>query len=446
MLDQGALQVSRPGLIPVAQLNALTGRHIPTAIGLASKLASPTDPGLDQPDQFQGGVRLILDTLRSATRRVDIIAVGSMRDFAAAFNREPELFRQRAGRLLLFIGEASDPDFREHNVSLDPHAFVGLMRSGLDIFWVPCFDGGFWRNHGRASFWQATHAELLGTAPPELVQFFIYALDHETSDPLAFLRQPVDPARRAALFGQTRNLWCTAVFQALTVPGQPAGNAFEFESVKISIGDDGVVRAPVGVDSTTVHRFKVRALSSYGTEMTRATAEILDRVADPDFGPNVLLFDPTQPGMQERIDAVFQQQERAQFGRGRHAFCSSRAATRWMCRLAFSRTSPAWAHCQARDHPWRVWTDAAWMRRNATCNFWRTVENLTVVPTNGTNVWAVSQAAPLRRTHIRGDLHLSSGGWSSGGFIADCRIDGLCGPAASSSGFRATVYGTSGRV
>ncbi len=124
MLDQGALQVSRPGSIPVAQLNALTGRNIPTAIGLASKLASPTDPGLDQPEPFQGGVRLILDTLRSATRRVDIIAVGSMRDLAAAFNREPELFRQRAGRLLVFIGEASDPDFREHNVNLDPHAYV----------------------------------------------------------------------------------------------------------------------------------------------------------------------------------------------------------------------------------------------------------------------------------------------------------------------------------
>ncbi|HOX02172.1 MAG TPA: hypothetical protein P5555_07425 [Candidatus Paceibacterota bacterium] len=55
----------------------------------------------------------------------------------------------------------------------------------------------------------------------------------------------------------------------------------------------------------------------------------------------------------------------------------------------------------------RIWTDAAWMKRNATCNFWRTVENITVEPAGGVNVCAVSQAAPLRRTHIRGDLHLS---------------------------------------
>ena len=96
-----------------------------------------------------------------------------------------------------------------------------------------------------------------------------------------------------------------------------------------------------------------------------------------------------------------------------------------MCRLAFIRhvaglgTRPGDVTICGQ-----VWTDAAWMNRNATCNFWRTVENLTVVPTNGVNVWAVSQAAPLRRTHIRGDLQLWSGGWSSGGFMADCLIDG----------------------
>ena len=71
-----------------------------------------------------------------------------------------------------------------------------------------------------------------------------------------------------------------------------------------------------------------------------------------------------------------------------------------------------------------VWTDAAWMRRNATCNFWRCVENVTIAPPKGVNMWAISQAAPMRRTHIRGDLHLSAGGWSSGGFLADCKIDG----------------------
>ncbi len=58
------------------------------------------------------------------------------------------------------------------------------------------------------------------------------------------------------------------------------------------------------------------------------------------------------------------------------------------------------------------------------CNFWRTAENLTIVPAkDSTNIWAVSQAAPLRRVYVKGNLKLHDGP-SSGGFMADCKIDG----------------------
>ncbi len=39
----------------------------------------------------------------------------------------------------------------------------------------------------------------------------------------------------------------------------------------------------------------------------------------PDFGPNVLIFDPSSPGLQARIDALYAQQVRSQFGPGRYA-------------------------------------------------------------------------------------------------------------------------------
>lgn len=60
------------------------------------------------------------------------------------------------------------------------------------------------------------------------------------------------------------------------------------------------------------------------------------------------------------------------------------------------------------------------------CNFWRAVENLTIIPTadDKTNTWAVSQAAPLRRVHIKGNLKLFEGA-SSGGFMANCKVDGI---------------------
>ena len=67
------------------------------------------------------------------------------------------------------------------------------------------------------------------------------------------------------------------------------------------------------------------------------------------------------------------------------------------------------------------WPDGS---QNATQNFWRSAEGLSVTPTDGLDRWAVSQAAPYRRMHVRGNLALSDGGWSSGGFMADTKIDG----------------------
>lgn len=92
-----------------------------------------------------------------------VITVGSLRDLAAAFNREPDLFRKKVSRLMIFIGEASAPTL-EWNVGLDPHAFICIMNSGLPVWWVPCFDGGNFKNKGNASYWTARHSDLLSSA------------------------------------------------------------------------------------------------------------------------------------------------------------------------------------------------------------------------------------------------------------------------------------------
>ena len=83
--------------------------------------------------------------------------------------------------------------------------------------------------------------------------------------------------------------------------------------------------------------------------------------------------------------------------------------------------------------------NAQWMPgANAACNFWRTLENFAVTPsaTKGVTRIAVSQAAPLRRLHVKGDLHLFdfdahwNAGWASGGFLADSVVDGQVIPAS----------------
>jgi len=273
VLDQGEKQLQRPGSIPVSQLNALSGRNISAVIGLKSKLNSPTDKALDQEKQFQGGVELILGQLRQVTTRVDVITVGSVRDLIAAYNREPALFKQKAGRIMVFIGEASNRDYREYNVEVDTNAFIGLMRSDLNIYWVPCFDGGLWKNEGHASYWQAGHAALLAQAPSGLIQYFIYALEKETADPIQFLGQPVDSRRREKLFQQVRNLWCTAIFRGLVTGAVVEGEYFTFEPVEVSVGDDATIQYATGKESRRIMRFCVKDRAQFASGMTKETAE-----------------------------------------------------------------------------------------------------------------------------------------------------------------------------
>lgn len=62
---------------------------------------------------------------------------------------------------------------------------------------------------------------------------------------------------------------------------------------------------------------------------------------------------------------------------------------------------------------------------NVLTNFWRAVENLTVIPEkDSAMVWGVSQAAPLRKVHVKGNLQLFDKGYASGGFLADSKVDG----------------------
>jgi hypothetical protein len=152
-------------------------------------------------------------------------------------------------------------------------------------------------------------------------------------------------------------------------------------------------------------------------------------VAAPDFGPNVLIFDSsmTATGMQSRLDAVFDHQERNQFGTNRYAILFKPGKYDLDVQVGFyTQVIGLGKSPDDVAVTGAVRSKARWMRGNATCNFWRSAENLSVTPTQDENIdiWAVSQGTALRRVHIKGDLNLSDGGWSSGGFIADSKIDG----------------------
>ncbi|MFG3256038.1 coagulation factor 5/8 type domain-containing protein [Streptomyces sp. NPDC048172] len=152
------------------------------------------------------------------------------------------------------------------------------------------------------------------------------------------------------------------------------------------------------------------------------------KAAEPDFGPNVSVFGPDTPiaEIQARLDDVFGKQEEAQFGDGRYAvlfkpgtYDGVDASIGFYTHIAGLGLSPDDVTVKGAVH-----AEADWFDGNATQNFWRCAENLCVEPKGGADRWAVSQAAPYRRMHVRGDLQLDDGGWSSGGLMADTKVDG----------------------
>ncbi|MCM1967041.1 discoidin domain-containing protein [Streptomyces sp. G1] len=150
-----------------------------------------------------------------------------------------------------------------------------------------------------------------------------------------------------------------------------------------------------------------------------------------DLGPNVHIVDPSTPGIQAQLDQVFQEQESAQFGSGRHAFLLKPGTYNNINAQIGFYTQIAGLGLRPGDTTINgdVTVDAGWFNGNATQNFWRGAEGLTVNPVSGTNRWAVSQASSFRRMHVKGALNLAPNGygWASGGYIADSKVDGQVG-------------------
>ncbi|WP_428834266.1 chitobiase/beta-hexosaminidase C-terminal domain-containing protein [Lentzea roselyniae] len=156
---------------------------------------------------------------------------------------------------------------------------------------------------------------------------------------------------------------------------------------------------------------------------------------NPNFGPNTRIFDPSMSAasIQTQLDADFNMQKDT---------LTAQMAPRRVAHL-FKPGTYNGIHDDVG-----YYTSVSGLGRNpgdvlingditvdafnesdkgvALQNFWRSAENMAVNPSNGTNRWAVAQAAPFRRMDIRGNLALypASYGFASGGYTADTRVTG----------------------
>ncbi len=305
VLDLGHHQQAKPGEVPLRQLAALTGRQVPHAPGLIGPLRYPEDKAENQDLEGFGdrAIKLILAALRESEQKASIFTTGSLRDVAAAFNRDEQLFREKVERIYVNAGNSSGRP-TEWNTLLDPQAYIRIMSSGLPVYWCPAFGpdstfqsflAGKLGPHQYATYWRFEQEQVFGQLPKSLQNFFIYALerkDPRLEDPVAYLVRSPEEEPRRRLWRNVRNMWCTApmihaagrslyrkgeTWAALPSPatGFEPTPVFDFVPAGIRIDRD----MKTTLDSTdkegNVKLFHLLDQPNYQTAMTRSLGRLL---------------------------------------------------------------------------------------------------------------------------------------------------------------------------
>ncbi len=304
ILDLGQQQPKAPGAVTVKQMMALTGRQVRVATGLLNPLRYPEDTCKDQFGNAHDAVNLILETLEESKNKVTIITVGSVRDVAAAFNREPDLFARKVSRVYINAGNSGGGDLH-WNPRLDPLAYVRLLKSGLPIYWAPSFDGqesielfaqGRWKRRPHQTYWRFRQREIFDALPPALQNYFLYALAPKSplhDDPMAYLnKDPQEKEVKERVWDEYRNMWSTITFldaagrkfyrkgdswAALTEakPGWEVTPVYEFVPTAVSIDKDlHTTLQPAGAE-TSLRVLRLLDSENYEQAMISALRRIL---------------------------------------------------------------------------------------------------------------------------------------------------------------------------
>ena len=155
----------------------------------------------------------------------------------------------------------------------------------------------------------------------------------------------------------------------------------------------------------------------------------------PNLGPNVYVFSTSMSTttIQNDINQVYSTQQSNQFGTQRYELMFEPGTYNVSVPVGFYTEVVGLGQnpSQTVITGGGISANAAWNGGNATENFWRGVENITIEPSSGSTEWAVSQADPMRRVDIHGNLVLdddtsgnTTSNWSSGGFISDSIVSG----------------------
>lgn len=287
----------KPDMAAVAQMNHITGLHVPVAVGSSHPMRKRDDGQTDMPLEEMRGIEQVLDILRASPRPVIINITGCCRDITVAGARDPELFAEKCAAVYLNAGTGM-PDREkakrlEFNAKWDPLAFAAVFDLPCPVYWMPCFHGGGSspddrKNAVHGTYYKFLQKEILPHLSKEVQRFFLYMFDGVTNtDELTFLKT-ADLGPLDETYGeQMRNMWCTAGFlhaagktvtpEGRIVPSSGDGrvSVFSFVPIRVHCLDSGIAEWSYQEESKGRFLFTVERGSNYRKAVTQAMKALL---------------------------------------------------------------------------------------------------------------------------------------------------------------------------
>ena len=298
---------------------AATGVDVPYYDGLNTSLAGTGDNGDGQGSWTAGRDRILSVMSSAADHSVVLSSVGSLRDIAAAFNKNPTLFQQKIKSVYTSGGAVGSPF--DANWGSDRNATRALLNAGVPMHVAFCAASGSLPNSGSNYLMDLrAMSNMLDTVNPELGQVNYWAYYGAQEGGFRFKHYTFDTSR-APFFGVP--ILSPSPWAGLNRPPLPAGisvaavtadpQAFFNEPMDESYSRDGfnltvwdeLHDPPTGSDGS-IAPFGIKGMWSTILFLDAAGLRIFQNAADPtqvrvDFADDlgaewrrVAFFDPAQ--------------------------------------------------------------------------------------------------------------------------------------------------------
>ena len=210
-----------PGFIPIAQLNYIYDKQVPSGCSPFRHMTSPEDKVEDVPAFQEQGIDLMLDILEKAQEPVHIVTTGSLRPVAIAYNRRPDLMcSDKVAAIHVAAGASNDANaYVEWNIMLDTLAAARVFRSPMKLALYPCATEKNAMDLGENNaFWMLRNSDFVLDMDPMLRNFLAFNMLSVSDRPdyLNYLEQDL-PEREvnAMKMFQQKGMWTTSIWQQI---------------------------------------------------------------------------------------------------------------------------------------------------------------------------------------------------------------------------------------